>query len=96
MSEHLGRRVRRGEVDRLDRVVVEAVELPLVGQRLGAVLGAARPGRGQVTHVGFGPGRRIVERAHQLPEVVAAAVGSVDTHDDALEVGADVGRHLDA
>ena len=71
---------------------VEVVELPLVGQRH-ACGTARRPGRRRRRWrtPRLGPGGRVVEGAHQLPEVVRRTPG-----DDALDARADVGRHLDA
>ena len=50
-SEQIGVRRIDGEVDGLDRISVEVVELPLIGDRLGAVRRAGRAARP--------PGRRV-------------------------------------
>ena len=73
----------------LDRIGVEVVELPLVGERLGAIPVASGSGAGEMPHPGLGPGCRVIEAAHELPE------RPIHSADDALEVGRDVGRHLD-
>ena len=70
-------------VDRmLARVGLEVVELPLVGERRRSV---ARPGGavlGQVSDVGFGPHRGVVEGTYDLP------AGAVDAGDHGFDVGA--------
>ena len=85
-------------VDRLDRIGGQVVELPLIVERVGAVLLAADAVGGQVPHAGFGPGGGIVEGAYQLPQVPPAArgVAVIDPHHQALEVGRGVRGNLDA
>ncbi len=84
-------------VDVFDRVGREVVELPLIGERFGAVLLATQTVGREVTYAGFGPRRRIVERPNELPQVARTANGIrlLDACDDPLEVGADMRWHFD-
>ncbi len=97
-GEHLVRRRVVRPVDRFDRVGLEVVQLPLVREGLGPVGRASEALGGQVADLGLGPGGRVVEGAHQLPPVPAAARGVDVGHpaDQPLEVRPDVGRDLDA
>ena len=73
-----------------DRIVVQVVELPLIGQRCAPVpVGTGAAARREVADTGLGPGRRIVEDPDQLPEC------SVDPPHEPLEVRRDVGRGVD-
>ena len=88
-SEQIGVRQIDGEVDGLDRIGVEVVELPLIGDRVGAKRRASRAAHREVTHVRIGPGGRVIEGASDLVE------RALVFDDDALDVGRSMGRDPD-
>ena len=92
-----GCRVARPVVG-LDGVGVEVVELPLVGEGLRSVDRPGRSASGQMAHARLGPGVGIVEGPHDLPQAAgtASCCGIRHPDDETLEVGGDVGGHLDA
>ena len=63
-------------VDGFDRIIHQVVQLPFVGERLLAVAIAVGTRRREVANPRLGPRRRVVERAHQLPD--PALVGDHD------------------
>src|SRR5580693_2714945 len=62
------------QVTGLRRIGSQVVQLPLIVERAHPIRLSDTPIRREVADSRFGPGRRIVEGAHQLPQVALAAV----------------------